>query len=126
MSSGSLASPYCKEEIDYALRRDKPGLTIFSEAVEFTPGLNMTFGSGQAILRLVLSRDDYLSELVQGESMINPAEKLNQQANRNSIAVMRFENLGSDPDNAYLADGIAEELLTGRSRIDGVTLAPRS
>jgi hypothetical protein len=34
VSSGSLASPHCKEEIDYALRRDKPGLAIFSELVQ--------------------------------------------------------------------------------------------
>ena len=36
-----------------------------------------------------------------------------------SIAVLPFENLSADPDNAYFADGIQEEILTrlARSRI---------
>jgi len=33
-----------------------------------------------------------------------------------SIAVLPFQNLSSDPDQAYLADGIAEDLLTALSR----------
>tara|TARA_R110002073_G_scaffold87976_2_gene208834 strand:- start:466 stop:2403 length:1938 start_codon:yes stop_codon:yes gene_type:complete len=126
-SEGSLASPYCKEEIDYALRRDKLVLTIFSEAVELTPGLNMALGARQAILRQGLSREDYVNQLVRASMlMTHPEEVEKQPSDRNSIAVMRFENLSSDPDNAYLADGIAEELLTGLSRIDGVSVASRS
>src|SRR5690606_21691320 len=33
-----------------------------------------------------------------------------------SIAVLPFQNLSSDPDQAYFADGIAEDLLTALSR----------
>ncbi len=33
-----------------------------------------------------------------------------------SIAVLAFQNLSSDPDQAYFADGIAEDLLTALSR----------
>ena len=126
-SEGSLKSPYCKEEIDYALRRDKPVLTIYSETVELSPGLNMALGSRQAILRNGLSSEDYRDQLVRAaEAMIRPAKAQKPQADRNSIAIMRFENLSSDPDNAYLADGIAEELLTGLSQIKGVSVASRS
>ena len=126
-SESSLASTYCKEEIDYALRRDKPVLTIYSEAVELSPGLNMALGSRQAILRHGASREEYSRQLILAvESMVNPVARQKPQAERNSIAIMRFENLSSDPDNAYLADGIAEELLTGLSRIDGVSVASRS
>ena len=31
---------------------------------------------------------------------------------RKSIAVLPFQNLSSDPDNAYFADGIQDEVLT--------------
>ena len=34
-----------------------------------------------------------------------------------SIAVLPFENLSRDPDNAYFADGVQEEILTNLSRI---------
>src|SRR5436309_4124257 len=34
-----------------------------------------------------------------------------------SIAVLPFENLSHDPDNAYFADGIQEEILTRLSKI---------
>src|SRR5437773_4956936 len=34
-----------------------------------------------------------------------------------SIAVLPFENLSGDPDNAYFADGVQDEILTNLSRI---------
>src|SRR5207253_4519211 len=34
-----------------------------------------------------------------------------------SIAVLPFENLSRDPDNAYFADGIQDEILTRLSKI---------
>src|SRR5439155_4151528 len=36
---------------------------------------------------------------------------------RKSIAVLPFENLSRDPDNAYFADGIQEEILTRLAKI---------
>lgn len=126
-SAGSLASQYCKEEIDYALRQDLPVLTVYSEAVELSPGLNMALGSRQAILRQGLDRDDYLNQLVfAAEGMVRPFDRRKARSDRHSIAIMRFENLSNDPDNAYLADGIAEELLTGLSQISGVRVASKS
>lgn len=115
-SSGSLASQHSKEEIDYALRQDLPVLTVYSESVELSPGLIMAFGSRQAILRNGLIRDEYLNQLVfASESMVRPANRRKARADRHSIATMRFENLSSDADNEYLAEGIAEELLTSLS-----------
>lgn len=126
-SVGSLESPYCKEEIDYALRQDLPVLTVYSEAVELSPGLNMALGSRQAILRNGLVREEYLNQLVlASESMIRPADRRKARADRHSIAIMRFENLSGDEDNDYLSEGIAEELLTGLSQIEQVTVASKS
>ena len=34
----------------------------------------------------------------------------------NGVAVFPFENLSGDPDNAYFADGIQEEILTRLAR----------
>src|SRR4029434_767093 len=41
-----------------------------------------------------------------------------ESISQKSIAVLPFENLSGDPDNAYFADGIQEEILT---RLAGIT-----
>jgi TolB-like protein/Flp pilus assembly protein TadD len=43
-----------------------------------------------------------------------------------SIAVLPFENLSHDPDNAYFADGIQEEILTRLSRIADLKVISRT
>src|SRR5262245_48661266 len=42
-----------------------------------------------------------------------------------SIAVLPFENLSRDPDNAYLADGIQEEILTCLAKIADLKVISR-
>jgi len=44
----------------------------------------------------------------------------------NSIAVLPFAHLSSDPDDEYFCDGLAEELLNALSRIDGLKVAART
>ena len=43
-----------------------------------------------------------------------------------SIAVLPFAHLSNDVDNEYFCDGLAEELLNGLSRIDGLKVAART
>jgi adenylate cyclase len=51
-----------------------------------------------------------------------PAARLNSK----SIAVLPFENLSHDPDNAYFADGIQEEILTRLSKIADLKVISRT
>ena len=44
----------------------------------------------------------------------------------NSIAVLPFSHLSSDPDDEYFCDGLAEELLNALARIDGLKVAART
>jgi len=46
--------------------------------------------------------------------------------NAKSIAVLPFENLSHDPDNAYFADGIQEEILTRLSKIADLKVISRT
>ncbi len=43
-----------------------------------------------------------------------------------SIAVLPFENLSRDPDNAFFADGIQDDLLTSLSKISGLKVISRT
>jgi TolB-like protein/class 3 adenylate cyclase/Tfp pilus assembly protein PilF len=43
-----------------------------------------------------------------------------------SIAVMPFENLSRDPDNAYFADGVQDEILTDLARIADLKVISRT
>jgi TolB-like protein/Flp pilus assembly protein TadD len=48
------------------------------------------------------------------------------QRNAKSIAVLPFENLSHDPDNAYFADGIQEEILMRLSKIADLKVISRT
>jgi TolB-like protein len=43
-----------------------------------------------------------------------------------SIAVLPFENLSSDPDNAYFAEGIQNEILTRLSKVADLKVISRT
>ena len=45
---------------------------------------------------------------------------------RKSIAVLPFQNLSSDPDNAYFADGIQEEVVTHLTKIEDLKVISRT
>src|SRR5262249_56213819 len=45
---------------------------------------------------------------------------------RKSIAVLPFQNLSSDPENAYFADGIQEEALTCLAKIGDLKVISRT
>ena len=43
-----------------------------------------------------------------------------------SIAVLPFENMSGDPEQAYFADGLAEDLITGLSRVSWLFVIARN
>src|SRR5262249_49109583 len=50
----------------------------------------------------------------------------NLEAPEKSIAVLPFENLSADPENAYFADGIQDEILTRLSKIADLKVISRT
>lgn len=46
--------------------------------------------------------------------------------NRRSIAVLPFNNLSSDPENAFFADGVTDDILTALTLVEGLKVTSRS
>ncbi len=46
--------------------------------------------------------------------------------NKKSIAVLPFVNMSSDPENEYFSDGIAEEILNGLVKVEGLLVTART
>ncbi len=68
------------------------------------------------------------NRLKQRDIAIEDAEDqaLHGRSDRPSIAVLPFENLSSDPEQAFFADGMAEDLITALSRFRSLTVVPRN
>jgi TolB-like protein/Tfp pilus assembly protein PilF len=54
---------------------------------------------------------------IEGNKAEHPAPAVLTLPEKPSIAVLPFQNLSSDPDQEYFADGIVDDIITGLSRI---------
>jgi len=54
------------------------------------------------------------------------ATDVSELERRASIAVLAFENMSPDPDNAFFAEGISEEILNALVRVEGLKIASRT
>jgi len=58
--------------------------------------------------------------------LMRPKGATSPAASAKSIAVLPFENLSRDPDNAYFADGIQDEILTRLAKIGDLKVISRT
>jgi TolB-like protein len=67
--------------------------------------------------------------LLKPESDASPVQPVTDRAeteNNPSIAVLAFENMSPDPDNAFFAEGISEEILNVLAGVDALRVASRT
>jgi TolB-like protein/Tfp pilus assembly protein PilF len=72
-----------------------------------------------------VSSTEYPTEIMAGPLSAAPAPAT-VEVPANSIAVLPFAHLSSDPDDEYFCDGLAEELLNALARIDDLKVAART
>ena len=84
-------------------------------------------GKTQAVIKTYRKRG---FRFIADVSDSNPTEKqslnFTQNSDKNSIAVLPFKNLSDDPEQEYFADGITEDLITGLSKLSGLTVIGRN
>jgi TolB-like protein/class 3 adenylate cyclase/Tfp pilus assembly protein PilF len=62
----------------------------------------------------------------QSQTELHPNSVLAVPVTEKSIAVLPFENLSRDPDNAYFADGIQDEILTRLAKVADLKVISRT
>lgn len=66
VTSNSVRSENCRNELNFAVDENVPVLTIYLEQTELTDGLKLVLSSRQAILKHDIAPDEYITKLFDG------------------------------------------------------------
>ena len=133
MTPRSVASKNCINEVNFCLSRERKVLCVHLEKTELPIGLELSLSAMQAIIRADHASAVYGTKLAEALRSLLPGviepiaiptgQTTQSQAEDKSIAILPFANRNLDAENEYLCDGIAEELIMGFAKIDGLGLA---
>ena len=85
-----------------------------------------TRGSTSLSLELLFrSRCSFLAATVRSAESLDTVKRL-QEFQKKSIAVLPFDNLSRDPDNAYFAEGVQDEILTRLAKVADLKVISRT
>lgn len=138
ITSSSVRSRHCQDEISFALDGEIPAIAVHLEATELTPGLRLRLNSHQAIYRYETNIQTYRQKLLAAVDRIlaGPIKSGRQPGGEagatpstvrlQKIAVLPFVNMSSDLDNEYFSDGISEEILGSLVKINRIPVIARS
>jgi len=119
-----------------------PVALIFSWAFEITPegikleseiepNKSMTRRTGRKIVALtialaVVAAGLFVYQLVRSKSPVTPRQSEAATVPNKSIAVLPFDNLSRDPDNAYFCEGVQDEILTRLAKVADLKVISRT
>jgi TolB-like protein len=85
-------------------------------------------GTAQSVIKTFSRRGfRFVADVTEtGASSAESSPALKPPPDKPSVAVMPFNNLSGDPEQEYFADGIAEDLITGLSRIRHLLVTARN
>jgi TolB-like protein len=127
ISEHSLRSDHCNREINLALDVGKDVVPVYLKDVELTSDLKVGLNRVQALHRDQDSgyQQHLLNALGQSTTTVEP-QPSPRELDPKSIAVLLFANLSPDPDNAYFAAGIHEEILNHLAGIGALSVISRT
>ena len=70
--------------------------------------------------------ENLLQEIRSARSQVTTTKASAELPDKPSIAVLPFTNMGSNPEQDYFADGIAEEIITALCRVKSLFVVPRN
>jgi adenylate cyclase len=116
----------CVTEIRKALGDDRHAIikTVPKRGYVFEPGAHEDASTGTRSWTMIAVAAAVALAIGAGLLWFN--RPLLGSVQRQSIAVLPFENLSDDPQQVFFADGIAEDLLTDISRLSGVFVIARN
>ena len=141
VTPNSVASPHCRDEINLALNRGKPIISVHLSEAKLTPGLELRLSAQQALLRYQLPLDTYktrfvdvlndafatkLSDVRETSPGHYPVMHTAPEPLAEGIAVLPFVNRSSDPDNEYFSEGMSEEILNTLVKSNTVPVIART
>lgn len=131
ISENSLTSDHCNREINLALDEGLTIVPIYLEDVELTSDLKVGLSRVQALHQG--QEENYQQHLLEAvgytaarQTLAEPVIQSAVLKRHNSIAVLPFVNMSSDPEQEYFSDGITEEILNSLAGVKELKVAGRT
>jgi len=136
VTPSSVNSENCHQELNFALSRERKILSVHLLETKLSMGIELSLSNKQAIIKNDMTELAYATKL--GDAVLDLMPKVSTPkvmpidlsgttekptVDAKSVAILPFANRSSDPENEYLCDGIAEELITGLSKIEDLRVA---
>ena len=104
----------------YRIWKDPESTSCTVPPLEQTNNRKLILASASGVFAVLVAAFFFYHEKIPFLSKPNP--DANQYAQRTSIAVLPFQNLSDDPLQAYLSDGITNDIITDLSKFTGLAV----
>jgi len=98
---------------------------------EIEPNKSITRRTGRKIVAVtialaVVAAGLFVYQFMRGRSISTPRQSEAATVSNKSIAVLPFDNLSRDPDNAYFCEGVQDEILTRLAKVADLKVISRT
>ena len=138
VSQEAVLSANCRKEVGLADKQQIPTIAIHLEYTELPAGLDLILSDRQAILKYEVPKQEYQQKLQArissylDQPTIQPVVVKRKETvpiltgPDNSIAVLPFVNMSSDPEQEFFSDGITEEILNSLASVAELQVTGRT
>lgn len=124
ISSHSITSDHCCEEVDFALELNVPILSVYLEQTILPNRLLFRLSNRQAIESYKFANEDYEARLIRAVTSTirsthgDPQRTDESGADRiERLLVLPFRNLSGDSEQDFFCDGLTEEIINRLGRL---------
>jgi TolB-like protein/class 3 adenylate cyclase/Tfp pilus assembly protein PilF len=122
-----LGNPQVPEKLRRGKRKHAPAVSVRPVTAPRWPKIVLLVALVASAVTLVISSLIFFNRAApRGSAPIARALSALAAIPKKSIAVLPFENLSSEKENAYFADGVQDEILTGLSRVADLKVISRT